>query len=100
MVLAAFTGHLFLSPKALSIYTSPNCLFNIESKLSLVEIESEYMLIWITERTSEYSCAVHGSGTVYGGNAPSLNGEDHHLVSQSNCRTCIYRMAKGSQQIV
>ena len=36
-------------------YTSPDCLFNIESKLSLVEIESKYMLIWITERTSKYS---------------------------------------------
>ncbi|KAF3954219.1 hypothetical protein CMV_020413 [Castanea mollissima] len=27
------------------------------------------------------------------------NGEDHHLVSQSNSKTCVYWLAKGSQQI-
>ena len=30
------------------------CLFNIQSKLSLVEIGSEVMLIWITEKTAKY----------------------------------------------
>ena len=26
--------------------------------------------------------------TIFGRNSPSLNGEDHHLVSQSNSKTC------------
>ena len=73
-------------------YMSPDCLFNIQSKLSLVEIESEYRLIWITERTSKYSCA--GAWNCI------RNGEDHHLVSQSNSKTCVFWLAKGSQQIV
>ncbi|KAM3703300.1 hypothetical protein ACB098_04G084500 [Castanea mollissima] len=49
------------------------------------------------------ACITYGvHETVLGRNSPSLNHEDHHLVSQSNSKACVYRLAKAnsSQQNV
>ena len=57
MVLAAFIGQISYSWNHFLSYMSQDCLFNIRIKLILVEIGSEDRLIWITEKTSTYSCA-------------------------------------------
>ena len=94
MVLAAFTGQLLHCWRHFLCYVSQDFLFNIQSKLGLVEIGSKYRLIWITEKTAKYSCA--GAWNSMRDNAPRLNGGDH-LVSQSNFKACLCRLARGSQ---
>ena len=72
MVLAAFTGQLWYCWKHFLCYMSQDCLFNIQSKLSLVEIGREDLLIWITEKQRNIILQVHE--TVQVRNGPKLNG--------------------------
>ena len=76
----------------------PRLLVNIQSKLSLFEIENEDRLIWIIERTEKHSCV--GAWNYITKKCPKVNSEDQHLVSQSNSKTSVYKLAKGSQWIV
>uniref|UniRef100_A0A7N2LSG4 Uncharacterized protein n=1 Tax=Quercus lobata TaxID=97700 RepID=A0A7N2LSG4_QUELO len=67
--LKAFTGQIWYCWRHFLCYMSQDCFFNIKSK-------------------------VHQA--VLGRNSPSLNGEDHHLVSQSNSKARVYRLAKAN----
>ncbi|KAK9995004.1 hypothetical protein SO802_024707 [Lithocarpus litseifolius] len=56
MELAAFIVQLSYCWRHFLCYMSQDCLFNIRSKLSLVDIENEYRLICINEITAKYFC--------------------------------------------